>query len=134
MAITRGIKTKLDKYGINLPVDKRTRAYREILQKNKWTENQYDQYLKQYTKRFEKKEKAISKQVQQTNFRQRVMADVIEQNKVRHIGSVLLQFLITKDRFNGASGISMKDSTESIRVFHLSCCAHYIFVCNYTEY
>lgn len=98
MAITRGIKTKLDKYGINLPVDKRTRAYREILQKNKWTENQYVQYLKQYTKRFEKKEKEISSQVQRTNFRQRVMAEISERNKVRHMGSILVQFLITKDK------------------------------------
>ena len=130
MAITRGIKAKLDKYGINLPVDKRTRAYREILQKNKWTENQYVQYLKQYTKRFEKKEKEISSQVQRSNFRQRVMSEVLERNKVRHMGSILVQFLITKDRDNGdsgkdrdietvkellkASGVKLEDSTETL--------------------
>ena len=33
MAITRSIKSKLDKYGVNLPVDKRTRAYGNILRK-----------------------------------------------------------------------------------------------------
>ena len=37
MAITRGIKDKLNKYGLNLPVDRRTRAYANILKKNKWT-------------------------------------------------------------------------------------------------
>jgi hypothetical protein len=31
MAITRGIKDKLDKYGLNLPTDRRTRAYAAIL-------------------------------------------------------------------------------------------------------
>ena len=33
MAITRGIKDKLNKYGLNLPVDRRTRAYANILKK-----------------------------------------------------------------------------------------------------
>ena len=37
MAITRGIKDKLDKYGLNLPTDRRTRAYAVILLKNKGT-------------------------------------------------------------------------------------------------
>ena len=34
MTITRGIKAKLDKYGLNLPTDRRTRAYSNILKKN----------------------------------------------------------------------------------------------------
>ena len=118
MAITRGIKMKLERYGINLPVDKRTRAYRNILTQNNWTENQYVQYLKQYTKRFEKKEKAIIKQVKQ-------MSEI----SVRYMGSILVQFLITKDKYNGdssngneevvktllkLSGVSIKDSTETL--------------------
>ena len=107
MAITRGIKQKLDRYGIHLPVDKRTRAYRNILAQNNWTEGQYVQYLKQYTKRFEKKEKAIIKQIQQKS-----------EVSVRYMGSILVQFLITKDRYNGDSegngNISIGDSTENL--------------------
>ena len=44
MAITRSIKSKLDNYGVNLPVDKRTRAYANILKKNQWTDAQYIGY------------------------------------------------------------------------------------------
>ena len=33
MTITRSIKSKLDNYGVNLPTDRRTRAYANILRK-----------------------------------------------------------------------------------------------------
>jgi len=33
MTITRSIKSKLDNYGVNLPTDRRTRAYTNILRK-----------------------------------------------------------------------------------------------------
>ena len=98
MTITRGIKAKLDKYGLNLPTDRRTRAYSNILKKNNWTEDQYSRYLKDVTKRYDTKLKSINKKVQDTNFRQKVMSEISEKNKVRHMGSILVQFLITKDR------------------------------------
>ena len=81
MAITRGIKDKLDKYGLNLPVDKRTRAYKKILSENKWTESQYQSYLKQVLKRY-KKEKEVVRQVQQQKSRpQGVAENVLTRNQ-----------------------------------------------------
>ena len=40
MSITRSIKSKFDKYRVNLPVDKRTRAYGNFLRKNQWSDEQ----------------------------------------------------------------------------------------------
>jgi hypothetical protein len=47
MVITRGVKEKLARYGTNLPVDKRTRAYAKILKDNNWTESQYVSFSKE---------------------------------------------------------------------------------------
>ena len=94
MAITRGIRTKLEKYGLNLPHKRNTRAYKKILSENNWTEEQYTRYLKDVTKRYDTKLKSIAKTVQDTKYRQ----EIAERNKVRHIGSILVRFLITKDR------------------------------------
>ena len=57
--ITSSIKSKLDKYGVNLPVDKRTRAYANILKKTQWTDAQYIGYVKDTLKKFATKEKKI---------------------------------------------------------------------------
>jgi len=90
MAITRGIKDKLDKYGLNLPVDRRTRLYANILKKNNWTETQYVSYLKQTLKKYTKKEKKFVRQVQDTNYRQQVAENVRQRNIIpqRYIGSI----------------------------------------------
>ena len=80
MAITRGIKDKLNKYGLNLPVDRRTRAYANLLQNNNWTETQYVSYLKQTLKKYTKKEKKFVRQVQDTNYRLEV-AEKVRQRK-----------------------------------------------------
>ena len=101
MAITRGIKDKLDKYGVNLPTDKRTRAYANVLKSNNWTETQYANYLKQVLKRYTKREKEVVRQVQQQNFRQQVAANVAERNrqnaKIHYIGSVYLKYVVLSD-------------------------------------
>jgi hypothetical protein len=47
MVITRGVKEKLARYGTNLPVDKRIRAYAKILKDNNWTESQYVSFSKE---------------------------------------------------------------------------------------
>ena len=52
MSITRSIKSKLDNYGVNLPTDRRTRAYANILRKNNWTDETYKRYLKDIIKKF----------------------------------------------------------------------------------
>jgi len=59
MTITRSIKSKLDNYGVNLPTDRRTRAYANILRKNNWTDETYKRYLKDILKSFVAKEKKL---------------------------------------------------------------------------
>ena len=59
MTITRSIKSKLDNYGVNLPTDRRTRAYANILRKNNWTDKTYKRYLKDILKSFVAKEKKL---------------------------------------------------------------------------
>lgn len=98
MAITRGIKDKLDKYGVNLPTDKRTRAYANVLKKNNWTETQYTNYLKQVLQRYTKREKEVVRQVQQQNYRQQVASNVAERNKVRYVGSTAVRIVIQEDK------------------------------------
>jgi hypothetical protein len=98
MAITRGIKAKIDKYGLNVPTDKRTRRYQQLLRENNWTETQYESYLKQLVKRYDTKTKKMSQQVQQQNYRQQVALDVRERNKVRYTGSIVVRLLITEDK------------------------------------
>jgi len=63
MVITRGVKQKLARYGANLPVDKRTRAYAKILKDNNWTEGQYASYLKETVTKLKKKEDKKIKEV-----------------------------------------------------------------------
>ena len=58
--ITRRIKSKLDKYWVNLPVDKRTRPYSNILRKNNWTDETYKGYLKEVIKGFVAKENCFT--------------------------------------------------------------------------
>ena len=96
MAITRGIKDKLDKYGINLPTDKRTRRYQNLLLKEGWTEEQYKNYLKQVIQRYTKKEKKIVRQVQEQNFRAEVAERVRIMNirKVHYVGSIYLKYIV----------------------------------------
>ena len=81
MAITRGIRAKLETYGLNLPVDKRTRAYKKLLSDNKWTEAQYVSYLKQTLKRYTKKEKEVIRQVQKQKIKQEVAENVRTRNQ-----------------------------------------------------
>ena len=96
MAITRSIKTKIDNYGINLPTDKRTRAYRQVLKKNNWTETQYEGYLKDLTKKYDKKTKTISKQVQSNNERIQIVENVINRNNYINKSSNTIQRFLQK--------------------------------------
>ena len=105
MAITRGIKNQIDKYGVNLPTDKRTRAYSKLLRDNNWTEAQYASYLKQVLKRYTDKERRVVRQVQQQNFRQQVAAQVAERNKVRYVGSTSVRLVIMEDKSQESDGV-----------------------------
>ena len=86
MTITRSIKSKLDKYGVNLPVDKRTRAYANILRKNDWTDGQYIGYLKDTLKKFATKEKKIAAEVASNKVREQVITEVQKKNKLSKFG------------------------------------------------
>ena len=98
MSITRSIKSKLDKYGVNLPVDKRTKAYANILRKNNWTDETHKGYLKDIIKKFAIKEKKIVSQVARNKVREQVAQSVKDQNKVRYTGSTLVKFIITEGK------------------------------------
>ena len=109
MAITRGIKDKLDKYGINLPTDKRTRRYQDLLRKEGWTEEQYKNYLKQVIQRYTKKEKKVVRQVQQQNFRAEVAERVAVRNtKIKYVGSTAVRLVITEDKNMEGDGMPME--------------------------
>jgi len=75
---------------VNLPVDKRTRAYGNLLRKNQWTDEQYTRYLKDTLKKFATKEKKIVAQVASNKFREPVAQGVREKNKRSDIQVVLL--------------------------------------------
>ena len=98
MAITRSNKSKLDNYGVNLSVDKRTRAYANILKKNQWTDEQYTRYLKDIIKGFVAKEKKIVTQVARNKVREKVFENVREKNKTRYTGSTLIKLTIIEDK------------------------------------
>jgi hypothetical protein len=80
MAITRGIKAKIENYGLNVPTDKRTRRYQQILKENNWTETQYETYLKQLVKKYDTKTKQISKDVEKNISREQQFTKVIRDN------------------------------------------------------
>ena len=48
--ISKTQRQKLKKYEINLPTDKRTRAYKQIVKKLEKTDNQYKVYIKKRLK------------------------------------------------------------------------------------
>ena len=86
MSITRSIKSKLDNYGVNLPTDRRTRAYANILRKNNWTDETYKGYLKEVIKGFVAKEKKIVSQVTRNKAREEVIEEVQKKNKLSKFG------------------------------------------------
>jgi len=100
MVITRGLKEKLARYGANLPVDKRTRAYAKILKDNNWTAGQYVSYLKETVTKLKKKEdkkiKTIIKEVENAKIKKEVQKKVSERNMpaVRYVGSINLQLQV----------------------------------------
>jgi len=98
MTITRSIKSKLDNYGVNLPTDRRTRAYANILKKNNWTDETYKGYLKDIIKKFAIKEKKIVSQVARNKIIEQVAQSVKNKNKIRYTGSTLVKFIITEGK------------------------------------
>ena len=94
MTITRSIKSKLDNYGVNLPTDRRTRAYANILRKNNWTDETYKGYLKDIIKGFVAKEKKIVAEVARNKVREEIAKSVKDKNKVRYTGSTLVKVII----------------------------------------
>ena len=94
MSITRSIKSKLDTYGVNLPTDRRTRAYSNILRKNNWTDETYKRHLKDVIKGFVAKEKKIVSQVARNKIIEKVAQSVKDKKKVRYTGSTLVEVII----------------------------------------
>ena len=127
MAITRSIKSKLDNYGVNLPVDKRTRAYANILKKNQWTDAQYKGYLKDIIKKFATKEKKIVAQVARNKIIEQVAQSVKDKNNVRYTGSTLVKLIITEGKkpddddkvesIINTNTLTSRQKTETMNVF-----------------
>ena len=61
--VPKNIKDKLFKYGVNLPTDGRTNAYKNILKEKNLTEKGYISYLKDITAKLKKKEDAKIKKI-----------------------------------------------------------------------
>ena len=78
--ITRSIKSKLDKYGVNLPVDKCTRAYANIIKKNQQTDTKHISYFKDTLEKYVTKEKKIVAQVASNKVREQVISEVQKKN------------------------------------------------------
>jgi len=113
MSITRSIKSKLDNYGVNLPTDRRTRAYANILRKNNWTDETYKGYLKEVIKGFVAKEKKIVSQVTRNKAKEKVIEDVKRTNKIsKFIGKVQLNYIKNKLFYAKPSNSSFKSYFE----------------------
>jgi hypothetical protein len=89
MSITKSIKSKLQKYGINLPTDRRTAEYKQIA-KNFAVPELYTQYLRGQIKMAQIKEQSVKKENKRI---ERVSIKKEKQSLVRHIGSVSVQFM-----------------------------------------
>jgi hypothetical protein len=108
MPISKAIKDKLQKYGLNLPYKMNTKAYSKILRDNGWTPKEYEEYLKKTTNALAKKEKSISTQVQKNKFIQEVRNEVSEKNKTRYVGNILVELIITEDKTQEGNGLPME--------------------------
>ena len=120
MVITRGVKQKLARYGTNLPVDKRTRAYAKILKDNNWTEGQYASYLKETVTKLKKKEdkkiKEVTAQTKRAKEKEEVSKQVITRNKKipARISRVLQQNIKTRNQL-----FTMKPTDSSFKSYEM---------------
>ena len=120
MVITRGVKQKLARYGTNLPVDKRTRAYAKILKDNNWTEGQYASYLKETVTKLKKKEdkkiKEVTAQTKRAKEKEEVSKQVITRNKKipARISRVLQQNIKTRNQL-----FTMKPTDSSCKSYEM---------------
>jgi hypothetical protein len=107
MPISKAIKDKLQKYGLNLPYKMNTKAYSKILRDNGWTPKEYEEYLKTKTKALAKQEKSISTQVQRNKFIQEVNDEVSERNNTKYVVNILVELIITEDKTQEGNGLPM---------------------------
>jgi hypothetical protein len=100
--VPKSIKDKLFKYGVNLPTDRRTIAYENILNEKKLNQREYITYLKDIIAKQKKKEdakiKQIIKQVKDAKIREEVRENAGEK-PIRYIGTINIKYLVL-DKYN----------------------------------
>lgn len=91
MGLTKGQIKYIQENKLNLPVDKRTRAYQQFLKKRGWIDEQYEEYVKEVIRnhkklakdKMKKKVKQLEKEVQ-TNKRKEQQYTQIKNNNHRN--------------------------------------------------
>ena len=111
MAITRGMREKLLKYGSNLPTDKRTRSYQKFLRENNMIQEQYEVYLQSVIEDFNQKQKRIQNELKKQNERIRKQQEIRRKNKeIFEKATKLQRFFktIKKKRFVGNTYLKLE--------------------------
>ena len=102
--VPKALKENLKKYGIDLPTDRRTIAYENILNEKKLNQKEYITYLKdiiaKQKKREDKKIKQIIKQVKDAKIKEEVQEKVAQKNKpsIRYVGTIIINHKV-KDKY-----------------------------------
>ena len=95
--VSKGIRDKLNKYGVNLPTDGRTNAYENILKEKNLTQKGYITYLKNIIAKLKKKEdakiKQIIKQVQDNKIKEKAKKSAREK-PIRYVGTINIKYLV----------------------------------------
>jgi len=104
MAITKSIESKLEKYGINLPTDRRTKEYKQMAKDFVYLELD-TLNLKGQIKMAQIKEQSSKKESKRI---ERVAIKKEKQSLVRHIGSVSVQFMyIDTNKFKTGRNVTI---------------------------
>jgi hypothetical protein len=99
--VPNSIKQKLFKYGVNLPTDRRTIAYENILNEKKLNQREYITYLKDIIAKQKKREdakiKQIIKQVNDAKIKEEARENAREK-PIRYIGTITIKYrVLNKD-------------------------------------
>ena len=93
MPITKSLRENIRYYGITLPIDKRTKEYKEIIRIKNINEKTYVELLRKLVKQEREKEKERIKNIQKETKvqleRLEAQKEVIEKRKQQNIGKVI---------------------------------------------
>lgn len=118
--VSKGIKDKLFKYGINLPTDGRTNEYENILKEKNLTQKGYITYLKDIIAKLKKKEdkkiKQISAQTKKDIEKEEVTKNINLRNK---LAPKILKNVLNKNIKQRNQLFTMKPSDSSFKSYEM---------------